>query len=439
MRRVVTWALTADVRHVFAVVWLVAFLIRLPYVLMVPVRLHADMGWYDDLAKNVAAGLGYFRTDPGTGVTIRGYPLPGYPLFLVFFYVIFGANYRVIAQGILGAATVALAFLLGDKLSRVVGLASAGLLLGFFFYDGVLLTETLHTFLFALCVYLLVGHIVGLFNGSPSQILPDIFLGLVMGLAFLTKPITAVLFPVLAMTYWLTGVRNVRQSLLAFVLVLIGALAVVSPWLARNYVVFGRLTIGSGSVGFAAANSDAQLKGEEIATEGGRLYRQAQALGLSESERELWFYQQGLNWIMENKPRALLTMVKRTLDFWGLQDLWGWWPFPLDWQRGFLPQAVQMFLLLVYKPVYFLALIGMVFSAKRLRVLCVPLLTVIAFTLFHTFGLFWAAPRYHVPLIPLLAVFAAYGCVVILSFYSPRLAQAHHLWMPVGDKGSNVA
>ena len=218
-------------------------------------RLYApDSFDYQRLAVNLLQGHGFSR-DVGPAYRPDILRTPVYPAMLAALYLVGGPRpaVGVFAGVLLSCAAIFLArraartWAPGAGVGNVAG-AFVALDLGAAAYANYLLTEALFTVLL-LVAFDLLGRAV-----RTTSALPALGSGLVLGLAILCRPI-AVGLPFLALL-----TRNWKMSRL----VLLGSLAVVAPWIARNAVVAGFWGVSSvGSVNLlyhrASAVEDARL------------------------------------------------------------------------------------------------------------------------------------------------------------------------------------
>jgi len=239
-----------------------AVLLRLEYVRVSDVPLESDMADYFELARNVANGQGYISPDGH-----RAYLPPGYPLFMALFFKLLIPTAQAVRyfQAVIGAASCLLAFhlarLLGQRLTRnssnrlernLMGLAApsaAGLAMAFYdthiIYAGILMTETLFTFLLLLWIVALVkawGH---------PQVRWTAVAGFLLGIMILIRPTSIFYSPLLLLASLSLG-RHWRHRLHALAMA-VGLMAVVIlPWTLRNTVAFKRVVLVStnGGVSF---------------------------------------------------------------------------------------------------------------------------------------------------------------------------------------------
>jgi len=275
---------------------------------------------YLALARSVAEGRG-FTYDPShqTGTAQQFGRAPGYPLYLA----AVGATDRdygssptrvKVAQSIVGAAAV---WLIGLIAWRAMGPRAGA------FAAGI---AAVYPPLVWMCAYVLSETLYSLLALAAAHVL-DIAMdrarvhraggagalaaGLVAGCATLTRPVMLFFLPLALL--WI--VRRRRAALaVAF---LAGALAVVLPWTARNYRVYGRfvLVASEGGVTFWTGNhplarGDGDLAANPDLKRAELDFRRAHP-GLSAEQLEPLYYRDALRSIAANPGRWLLLLAKK--------------------------------------------------------------------------------------------------------------------------------
>ncbi|HUV87041.1 MAG TPA: hypothetical protein VMX79_07995 [bacterium] len=223
----VTWGL---------VVLGVAFALRLAYAAALaeppPV---SDEQYYDGLARSLAAGNGY----ASAGVPTAYWPV-GYPVVLATSYIIFGYHYLpvIILQAAIGAATAAGVYLLARALGLELWGRAAALLLALWpsqiAYASRLFPYVIFGFIFLASVYVITKY-----KGYIAAAVA----GLLAGGAALLMPI-ALPLPVLFFLHDVLTRRAVLRAAARGALAAAVAGVVVAPWVWRNYRVFGEFIPG---------------------------------------------------------------------------------------------------------------------------------------------------------------------------------------------------
>ncbi len=238
------WIQRWDRVPLYAIV-LLGLVLRVLYAALArPAPLVLDMGEYHEYGVFLARDGAYGSA----------YRLPGYPLFIAFFYALFGINVRAVllGQALLGTASVWLTAragrtLLGEregKLAAVLVAINPSLLL----YTNFYLSENLFTFLMAAFVAALGAYALRPRTLTASTI------GLCVAAAMLTRMVGLGLFFVAAavMAYAAhergrsagpAGGGASRRWAVHTVIALLVMSACFAPWLVRNYRWYGAFVV----------------------------------------------------------------------------------------------------------------------------------------------------------------------------------------------------
>jgi hypothetical protein len=274
---------------------------------------------YLALARSVAAGRG-FTYPPGheTGTAQRFGRAPGYPLFLAAVGVpdhdVSSAPVRVkIAQSLLGAVVVWLIGLVaGRALGARGGVAAAALAAVYpplVWMCAYVLSETLFS-LVALGAAFVLDRAMDRARTHPAGGAGTLLAGLLAGGGTLVRPVMLVFLALAAA--WI--LRRRRPALaIAF---LVGALAVILPWTARNYRVHDRfvLVASEGGVTFWTGNhplarGDGDLAANPALKRAELEFRHRHP-GLTAEELEPLYYRDALAYIAHH-PGSWLALVAR--------------------------------------------------------------------------------------------------------------------------------
>lgn len=198
-----------------------------------------DVHGYDRLALNLIDGHG-FSLSEGPPYAPNLFRTPVYPAFLGAIYRVFGypTTAVLVAQALLGTATCGLIYLIVRHfwnhqvalLATVFTAASPFIV----YHTAVRLTETLHAFVMALGLYLLVRSLA-----RPSIVLAAAS-GTVLGIAALCRPEVA-FFPIFLAVLVAVFRRRGQPSAASIIVLLVFAHLVMVPWILRNYRVDGRI------------------------------------------------------------------------------------------------------------------------------------------------------------------------------------------------------
>lgn len=370
-----------------------------------------DQYSYYFYGRQFADGGGY--TSYLTGEPTAYYPV-GYPLLLAgLFWLVLHTpipNDLPLATGLvqaaLGTGSVALVFVVARRAFDVrTGLTAAAItavLPNVVFYSTPFMLETTFTFLTLAAVAVLVTHDWS--TGPPSRNRLLTF-GAVLGVGAVVRPFgLPVLFAVplailLCRWGWRQAVKAVAWSLLPLVLIL-------TPWTIRNVVVMDSFVVFSTNMGDTVCidRSPGATGTFRFATHSGCVDPNT-----PEAERNSGNTRKAIDYVVDHPLRELRQIPKRA-----------WYMFRTDHDAlqevestsagRFLGHRVRSVLADVADAVYFatlaLGVLGLpsLFRGRRPERLCVAvaLLGLVAIPL----GL-WGNVRFHVPVLPFLAMVAA--------------------------------
>jgi 4-amino-4-deoxy-L-arabinose transferase-like glycosyltransferase len=371
----------------------------------------SDSRLYLTLAKNLAFHH-VFSMDQGAGAlppTALRPPL--YPALIAALWWGEAApvNATLALQAGFGAAIVTLVYLTArDQFGRTTAiLAAAGMILARMscIYTGLILTETLFTFLIAL----------GVFLWGRQRPIPA---GVAFGLAALTRTTIVPFLPVLFLMPLLPKWRGRWRE---YVLIGVASLAVTSIWVARNGVVFGRF-IPVQESGFGQNLLFGTFETRPL---WGQIWNGREWTG-DQDAHPLVSAGEGLDGMQRERFRTRLALGRITGD-------------PLRWLAARAQQYPRLFMddsviyqneptLLVVKGILFhllnfvivaLAAFGVFIERGRLVALS-------HITLFPAFMLLihlplWVEPRYGLPMMPMVATLAAVGSLRLLERLRARV------------------
>ena len=373
-----------------------------------------DEQHYAQLAGSILSGQG-FASVGGTPTSIRP---PLYPGLVAAIWSVAGQNnlqaVRVV-QIALALATALLVYALGSRIyGKTAGsfaAAAVWLYPSLIFFNFLLLTETLFTFLLVAFVLLTVMLIQ-----TPRAWLA-IACGLALGLGALTRsvlwPVPLVFCPLLAVLLRQPIARRLALASLVFA----GYALVVTPWAIRNTRLQGVVTIVDtmGGMNLRMGNYEytpedrmwdaVSLEGEKNWVYGLTTDRPGEPI--TEGQKEKWAQRKALEYMRAHPLVTLRRSLIKFADFWGLER-----EFIAGIRSGmFAPplwfQIVSSLLITVAYIVVVIAGAAGLWLAPpsdwRLQVaLLLPVVIIVGI---HT--LVFGHSRYHLPLVPILAVYGA--------------------------------
>jgi 4-amino-4-deoxy-L-arabinose transferase-like glycosyltransferase len=320
-----------------------------------------------------------------------------------------------VLNGVLGAATCGVVYLTGRRVAgQMVGIV-AGVLVALWpnliFHTAVLSSDVLATFGFVLVFWLGFLQL-----GRWRWVL-----GPIVGLLILTRPVAGILLAVLAVIWWTrSGSMSETGKRLAHVVVL--ALLVVSAWTIRNYVTFGQPVLIATNGGynfwqvnhrFAAGNDTFWIGVPMDDPEYSTMWN------ADELTKNREGYRYGLAYLREH-PQRFFELVPAKLFWLYHTDTSGLYegvlaaPELAPSRLGELLRAngerLESLSFRYYALVGLLALVGLVVAPPGTRATVLLLiLPAVLLTFFHLF--FHAKDRFHLPILPFVAIVAAIGAV----------------------------
>ena len=369
-----------------------------------------DAGWYDLFGREIAGGHGYVL--PGGAATSR-WP-PGYPIFLGAIYKASGNSRGAarLAQAVLGALTAVLAAELARRLLSQRAGAVAGCIVALtpslILYSSVLMSEALFTFL------IMAGFLLG--THASSSRWSAVLAGVAFGAATLVRAQGLLLVLALFASWWALGAfageRRRQSAVLAAIIIAAAALTLV-PWTVRNAVqldTFAPVATNLGINLWTGNNPDAT---------GGLVSAPVAAFdrdtaGLADPEKEVRFdalaRDAAVRYVTHHPlataaraPAKIFETFRNDRSFIAWYEPPGHPHFAPDARSG-IGQISDLWY-------YALLLLAAAGSALLLRArapgVALPLAAIGVWAAVSV--VFFGDPRYHVPLLPLLALPAAWA------------------------------
>jgi len=405
-----------------------------------------DCKFYDEVGWNVASGRGFvggFASETFAGPSPLGADAPEagmgpvYPLFVAAIFRTAGHSPSAVylAQAFVGAATVLLVFNIGLSFGRRPAIAAALITAAapaLIEYTALLLTETLFAFVLSLTVWLMIraAHTARVASGAAA--------GLSLGVCALLRSECLVLIPLFPIVLWRCA--PVRRLQIAVTMTAL-ACATVGIWTVRNQRVFHEpiiVSAASGEILWIATQGWREWRFDDPELHrlvGGQDYvGQNRILGRVAIEN-----------IRQDPMRYLRYCLRRIPEFWisshtsyvdGLNER-----FSAYARRGAYGRVmVKSVLLALDVAVLALAAAGIV-NQRRIPDAWFILTPIVAIAVVHVF--LYASPRYQVPILPLLFVFA--GVTIAGSVTSSRQSPSSRSRSPrdtaacAGDRPADAA
>lgn len=390
-----------------------------------------DEQHYSQIAQNIVAGNG-FAWGPGEPTSIRP---PLYPGLLAAVWTLSPNNLQAIRvlQMLLTLATAVLVYILGSRIyDPAVGAwaaAATWLYPSLIFANFLILTETLFTFLLIAFVLLAVLLV------QTPRASAAFACGITLGLAALTRsilwPLPLILCPLL--TVLIRG--SLPRRILLPALVFAGYAVVVAPWAARNTRLQRVFTVVDtmGGINLRMGNYEHtpdDRMWDAVSLGGDKSWVHGLSSDLpgfvTEGQKEKWAQRKALAYMRANPGVTLRRAAIKFADFWGLER-----EFVAGVNSGLYAPPVwfqivgSAAIILAYVAVVLAAAVGIWNAApvdwRAHAILLLPILLVVAG---HT--IVFGHSRYHLPLVPLLALYG--GAAVVAG--RARASRFAWSWSP---------
>ncbi|MDP8230816.1 MAG: glycosyltransferase family 39 protein [Candidatus Gorgyraea atricola] len=376
-------------RHTLGFIFLLAFIIRLLFVLQSSDIPTADAYIYDGLGLSLSQGNGYVNM---YGSPHSFYP-PFYPFFLSLIYAIFGHSYLAvrIIQSILGALTCVFIYSIGNRLKgSAVGVLSASVAALYFVFiksAELLLTESFFTFLLCAIVFYILK-----IREKEAVLKNYAILGLLIGVSLLTKS-AMMFFPLFLLPVFIDIKKDRTKK---YLLMLLFFVLTVSPWLIRNYNVFhGFIGVSTQSgIGFYSSYRPPEGIFGRLATSDDPVIREAGNIA-SPVLRSNFLIKKTFEFISENPVEVLRLELKKILSFWA----------PFDWEI-----VGGRWFNFVYAAILPFFAVGALLSLKEFKKIYPVLLPIIYFQIVAL--VFYGSPRFRLPVEPYIFILATVGFLV---------------------------
>jgi hypothetical protein len=326
----------ADIKTIviLTVGFLLSLACRILWVMFVETEQMYDFAAYHLLAQNIANGLGH--TMDGLPVAWQGM---AYPYLLGLVYRITGNHTEMcgkVLNIVMSMFTLVAAWFIYIKLFAQKKYAVAAVLITAFLpqyiaFTNVLGTEVFFTFLLALII---CGQ---LYFGHKWYSFPVI--GILIGVAALTRPFMLAYPAVCAAVMWLTT-KNLKRTLIFAGVLGIFIVFTVAPWTIRNYRVFGRFIPISYNAGYVlyTNHNDGNIHGTWMDLNRAAAHNPAALAVINESlqygarsikeahDLEKFLRDEAMDWIKANPGEFLKLGTMRVYQtfFIGVNDIQQW-------------------------------------------------------------------------------------------------------------------
>jgi len=369
-----------------------------------------DQGY--DIAVNLVDGKGYLHN--WFGLDYVAWRPPVFPLLMAGLISVFGKGWGAIKVmlALCGGGTAIVTSYLGRKMFN----PRVGLFAG-------LVTALNPSLIFSsgwpepsnLIALLLASGCLLMFRARDGGIKESAAAGGMMGITVLAKTFYLT-WPLFA-TAWLFLQKDaLKRKLQKAAVIWAVTLAVASPWMARNYMVFHTPRIATTDTGlvFWAANAKSWITtptGQQKLPPPEFYEHFNEFKDLPEIERDKWFMKDALKTVSENKGAYISRCFER---IWLI-----WKPFTYVPQWGVFPAIKFAFMLLTFGPILFFFLASVWSLRREWRKFALSYMLILGVT--GSLALVHGVSRYRVPLEPLLIV---QGASVAVALWDRRKKKA---------------
>ncbi|MFL6646499.1 MAG: glycosyltransferase family 39 protein [Sulfurifustaceae bacterium] len=378
------------------------------------VMTHYGIGFaddYDRLAYNLASGNGY-RFAPDLAETLMREP--GYPLFLAGVFELFGYSLAAarVANFLLAIGIALLMIPLARRVDARPAVASVAAIV-FLLHPGVIVAEARGgvelLFMFAVVLFVLALY-RAVENG---RIVDYLIAGALLGVVVLIRS-TPILFPALLFVYLLAashGAVERRRAGVNAILLVFAMVAVMSPWIGRNFRLTGEFVPTSSMLGVSVQSGqyicehlDFARGFQEIDKDGAVPARSARARSLGYAFKDdyyQYFYRTGDE--MTFNKVLLRDSMERYRDHPGIvakclsANLFNFWFAGKSWTVTLVNMLVQL-------PLLLLAAAGTWILIRSRRGGGLIIVGLFMGYLYVVHLPILAQARYSIPLVPFLAI-----------------------------------
>ena len=390
-------------------------LLRVVWMLLVDIDPVSDSAVYDEFAKSLVEGRGFAFQD---GTLTAFWPVGSSAIYACLYWI-FGYNYLVfeIFHLIVGCSIIWLGWLVSKRFfdEEVAGWAALTLSVWPLLIEFTTVISSELFFILILLISLQVS-----FEGEKNSPLKAVIFGVVVGLGCYIKPILAPMIVIIPVVRVLRN-GNVLDPLKWFVMSLLAFVLTVTPWSYRNSVVFGEFTT-------MTTNFGPNLWMGNNPNSDGSYMPLPQRLYTSEKDRENQLKSEAVDFIKGNPGQFSVLAIKRLIVTFSRETI------GVGWNKEFLAKnygGTTISILKVFSTgywilVFLLALIGVFMTIVRMGwkfTSFVPL--VVSGYLFTIPLIIVGQDRYHMPMIPLVALFAGVSITSFVRKFRSREVDSH--------------
>lgn len=386
---------------------------------------------YHSIAQGIVFNKSFFPVDDYLGLLklsrleLSAKRTPLYPLFLAFFYFLFGIRVWpvLLAQIFLDVLIMLFIYLVAQEIFADKNLA---LVAAFFYsfnlislyYCNLLFTEILFTFFLTLAVWCFIKAL------KNNQTIFYLLTGFLIGLTTLTRPI-AVYFYIILEAFIILKKGQFKSVLINLLCVVLAFQLVVVPWQIRNLVVFGKYALTDQEETNWYYWNTSLLKSKLEKTDPRKMIKESKdsldkngevnpfkKAELARKLAEKYFWQHPREYFYYSFLGSLIVFFSPVYD-----------QMAAAIKKAF-PQEFLSFTWFLFYGQYFFLVLGMILmylNKKERMLLFFLILTILYFVLgAGILGLANNSSRFRLPVTPLIFIISAKGIVETLKFFAQR-------------------
>jgi hypothetical protein len=368
---------------------------------------YPDEAEYLQLARNLAA-TGHYTLN---GTLPTAYRPPAYPLFLAAGIKL---GLPVPALRVITASTLlacmALLYILLHKTSVAQARLAVLLVMAYpvLFYTA----STFHPQIPATALFLIA--LILLFSGNSSVLWRSFVAGLLLGLTILLVPTFG--FVLFFTAVFIATHPYKRKMLSKAVLILCGAGLVLAPWVARNFMVFGRFIPVSTNYGINLLIGNNENTTANSGTTADITRHERAASVLSEIDANVYYTQAALTYMKEHPGNTLKLYAGKVLNYFNYENQL--------FMKSEQSRSRTLLMLFSYGLLLGLAFLRLILAYRHPLTLLEKYITWLYLLNAPVAAIFFTRIRFRLPMDMLLTVLAASALVIIIGYFRSRTRPA---------------
>lgn len=301
--------------------FILSLALRLIWIFIAGSHTHPQIWEYEVLANNLLDGRGFVCTHLGT--VYKSFASPLYPFLCAFVYLITNHSYTIllIAQACISSLVCVLIYKAAkdifDHYTAILASVSAVMHPGLIVYTSKLHPLVLDTFLIILVAFLFLRIKINL------SLKYAISTGIASGLCILTRSTIAMFLPFGLLWLFFASSHNKRKICYYVILIIFSTVAVVLPWIIRNFLVQGKFIF------MQTTSQEAFWRGNNIYATGsshsfeGKIVLEAiphevivKIYSLDEIGQSDFFHKEAFKFIRQYPKKAIGLFFRKLYYFW---------------------------------------------------------------------------------------------------------------------------